>query len=258
MAKSRTNIWIAAWIIFLGVYVMVSRYLGPGQSLTTFGDIAQCCVPLLANAGLLINAGTPHWRRNVFWMLLAVSSTMWMVGQFHWTYYEVYLQQEVPNPDSWDIIVFLRGIPLIAALTLRPYLRRGELRIGLGYMDFTLLLTWWTFLYVYAVLPWMYATPTVEHYDRNFSILTNIQFVVIMAGFALFWWKTRGAWRIVCAHLFGASTLYTVASLMVNRAVTEGTYYTGSWYDLLLLTVFFWYALAGAIAFQKRNQLDAP
>ena len=258
MAKSRTTIWIAAWIIFLGVYVMVSRYLGPGQSLTTFGDIAQCCVPLLANAGLLINAGTPHWRRNVFWMLLALSSTMWMVGQFHWTYYEVYLQREVPNPDSWDIIFFLRGIPLIAALTLRPYLRRGELRIGLGYMDFTLLLTWWTFLYVFAVLPWMYATPTVGHYDRNFSILSNIQYVVIMAGFAVFWWKTRGAWRIVCAHLFGASTLYAVASLMTNRAVTEGTYYTGSWYDLLLLTVFFWYALAGAIAFQKRNELDAP
>jgi signal transduction histidine kinase len=191
-------------------------------------------------------------------MLLALSCTMWMVGQFQWTYYEVYLQQAVPNPDSWDIIFFLRGIPLIAALTLRPYLRRGELRIGLGYMDFTLLLTWWTFLYIYAVLPWMYATPTVEHYDRNFAILANIQYVVIMAGFAVFWWKTRGAWRIVCAHLFGASTLYAVASLITNWAVTEGTYYTGSWYDLLLLTVFFWYALAGAIAFQKRNELDAP
>ena len=153
MVKSRTTIWIAAWIVYLGVYVMVSRFLGPGRSLNTFGDIAQCCVPLLANAGLLINAGTPHWRRNVFWMLLALSCTMWMVGQFQWTYHEVYLQQEVPGLDAWDIIYFLRGIPLIAALTLRPYLRRGELRIGLGYMDFTLLLTWWTFLYVYAVLP---------------------------------------------------------------------------------------------------------
>ncbi len=52
-------------------------------------------------------------------------------------------------------------------------------------MDFTLLLTWWTFLYVYLVLPWMYATPTLEYYDYNFSILTNVQFVVVMAGFGL-------------------------------------------------------------------------
>ncbi len=62
----------------------------------------------------------------------------------------------------------------------------------------------------------------------------------------------------MCAHLFGASTLYTVTSLLTNMALTRGTYYTGSWYDLLLMTVFFWYALAGAIAFQKRNELDAP
>ncbi len=258
MLKSRTTLWIAVWIVFLGAYSLISRSLGPGYALTTFGNITQCCAPLLANAGLLINAGTPHWRRNVFWMLLALSCTMWMVGQFQWTYYEVYLRQEVPALSAWDIIFFLRGIPLIAALSLRPYLKRGELRIGLGYMDFALLLTWWTYLYVYAVLPWMYATPTLVYYDYNYSILANVQFVVVMAGFAIFWWKTRGAWRIVCAHLFGASTLYTIASLLTNLAVTRGTYYTGSWYDLLLLTVFFWYALAGAVAFQKRHELDAP
>jgi signal transduction histidine kinase len=258
MAKSRTTVWIVSWIAFLGFYALVSRYLGSGQSLNTFGNIAQSCVPLLANAGLLINAGTPHWRRNLFWMLLALSCTMWMVGQFEWTYYEVYLRKEVPNPFAGDIIFFLRGIPLIAALSLRPYLKRGELRIGLGYMDFALLLTWWTFLYVYAVLPWMYATPLPARYDYNFTILANIQFVVVMAGFAIFWWKTRGAWRIVCAHLFGASTLYTISSLLTNLAVSRGTYYTGSWYDLLLMTVFFWYALAGGIAYQKRNELDAP
>ena len=243
---------------FLGFYALVSRLLGPGHALTTFGDIAQCCVPLLANAGLLINAGTPHWRRNLFWMLLALSCTMWMVGQFQWTYYEVYLQQAVPSLSAWDILFFLRGIPLMAALALRPYLKRGEVRIGLGYMDFALLMTWWTFLYVYAVLPWMYATPTLEYYDYNFRILANVQYAVVTAGFAVFWWRTRGAWRIVCAHLFGASTLYTIASLVTNLALTRGTYYTGSWYDLLLMSVFFWYALAGAIAFRKRDELDAP
>ena len=85
-----------------------------------------------------------------------------------------------------------------------------------------------------------------------------------MAGFAAFWWKTRGAWRIVCAHLFGASTLYTVAvslASMKTCAIIDGQQeriYTGSWNHLLLLSVFFGRPLAGAIAFQKRNQLDAP
>ena len=106
----------------------------------------------------LINAGTPHWRRNLFWMLLALSSTLWMVGQFQWTYYEVYLHKDVPGLFAGDIIFFLRGIPLIAALALQPHRKRGELHMGLGYLDFALLLTWWTFLYVFVVLPWMYAT----------------------------------------------------------------------------------------------------
>ena len=181
---------------------------------------------------------------------------MWMIGQFQWTYYEVYLHKEMPGLFAGDIIFFLRGIPVIAALALRPYLKRGEMRLRLGYMDFALLLTWWTFLYVYVVLPWMYATPLQANYDFNYNILANLQFLIILTGFGIFWIRTSGAWRTVCAHLLGASALYTAVSLVVNQAVQRGKYYTGSWYDLPLMTVFFWYGMAGVIAYQKREQLD--
>lgn len=258
MQNSRLNAWLlGAWLLFLGVYAVVSHQLGQGASLNAFGNIAQCFVPLLANAGLLVNAGTPYWRRNVFWMLLALSCSMWMMGQFQWTYYQVYLNKDVPGLFAGDIIFFLRGIPVIAALALRPYLKRGELRLRLGYMDFALLLTWWTFLYVYVVLPWMYATPLQANYDYNYNILANVQFLIILAGFGIFWYRTKGAWRTVCAHLFGASALYTATSMFVNLAVAETNYYTGSLYDLPLMTVFFWYGMAGVIAYQKRDELDA-
>ncbi len=259
MQNSRTTVWlVAAWSVFLGIYALVSHHLGEGASLSAFGNIVQCFVPLLANAGLLINAGTPHWRRNLFWMLLALSCSMWMFGQFQWTYYEVYLHKDVPALFAGDMVFFLRAIPLIAALALRPYLRRGELRMRLGYLDFSLLLTWWSFLYVYAVLPWMYATPTQAFYDYNYNILANIQFIVVAAGFGLFWYRTKGAWRVVCAHLFGASALYTVTSFLINLAVEHGKYYAGSLYDLPLMTVFFWYAMAGVIAYQRRGELNLP
>ncbi len=209
MAKPRTSIWIAAWILFLGFYVLVSRFLGPGRSLNRFGDIAQCCVPLLANAGLLINAGTPHWRRNLFWMLLALSSTCGWSGNFNGRITKFTCSEHVPSLFAWDIIFFLRGIPLMAALALRPYLKRGELRIGLGYMDFALLLTWWTFVYVYVVLPWMYATPTLEYYDYNYYVLANIQYVVIIAGFAAFWCAdARRVADCVCASVWCVHVVY--------------------------------------------------
>ncbi len=205
-----------------------------------------------------MNAGTPHWRRNAFWMLVALSCTLWMVGQFEWTYYEVYLHKPVPDLFAGDIIFFLRNIPLIAALAMRPHLKRGEVRIGLGYMDFALLLTWWTFLYAFVVLPWMYATPTVAVYSYNYDVLDFIQHMVTIAGFAWFWLRTQGAWRSVYAHLFGASALYMLTSLAVNVAISHEEYFTGSLYDLPLLTVFFWYAYAGWVAYKKGDKLDAP
>ena len=83
-------------MLILVIYSALSLLLKrSSDSLNTFGNIVQCIVPLLANAGLLLNAGTPHWRRNIFWMLLAMSCTLWMIGQFEWTYYEV--SRDVPG-----------------------------------------------------------------------------------------------------------------------------------------------------------------
>jgi signal transduction histidine kinase len=259
MPISRKTAWLlGAWLAFLGFYTAVSHYLGPGTKLSAFGDVVQCLVPLLANAGLLINAGTPHWRRNLFWMLLALSCTMWMVGQFQWTYYEVYLHKEVPGLFAGDIIFFLRGIPLIAALALLPHRKSDELNVGMGYLDFALLLTWWTFLYVYVVLPWMYATPILEIYNKNYNTLAYVQQFLVLMGFGVCWLRARGAWRKVYFHLFAPTLLYMLSSLVTNLAIAREKYYSGSLYDLPLMTVFFWYGMAGVVAFRKRRELDAP
>jgi len=138
-------------MLILVIYSALSLLLKrSSDSLNTFGNIVQCIVPLLANAGLLLNAGTPHWRRNIFWMLLAMSCTLWMIGQFEWTYYEVYLHRPLPEMYPGDILFFLRGIPMMAAIALRPHLKRGEIQLRFGYLDFVLLLIWWTFLYVFV------------------------------------------------------------------------------------------------------------
>ena len=247
------------WVYFLAVYASVSLILPKeNHALTAFGDLAQCLVPLLANAGLLLNAGTPHWRRNLFWMLLAMGCTLWMIGQFQWTYYELYLHRPVPEIDPGDIVFFLRGIPMMAALTLRPHLKRGEVHVRFGYLDFVLLLAWWIFLYVFIVLPWMYASFSLEQYNNNFIFLQNTQNMLIVFGFGYLWLKSSRAWRIVYANLMAASALYLIASLTINVALESNRYYTGSLFDLPLISSFLWFALAGMIAYQKREELDAP
>jgi signal transduction histidine kinase len=260
MPSSQKIRWLlGAWLILLIVYAAVSFSLQRGnQALSTFGDLVQCLVPLVANAGLLANAGTPLWRRNAFWMLLALSCTLWMTGQFAWTYYEVYLHRPLPIMYPGDIVFFLRGVPIMAALALRPHRRMRELHLRFGYLDFGLLIVWWTFLYAYIVLPWMYAAPSLGPYNHTFNVVTNIQNMVVLFALGFFWMRTAGPWKAIYAHLFGATALYTLSSLTLNVAIDRGEYYTGSVYDLPLISSFLWYALAGVIAYQKRDALDAP
>jgi len=251
---------IGIWLFILIVYTAVS--LSPlrrdSPALVTFGDLVQCVVPLLANAGLLLNAGTPQWRRNLFWMLIALSCTLWMIGQFQWTYYEVYLHKSLPELNGGDILFFLRGIPMMAALALRPHRKRGEIQLRFGYLDFVLLLTWWTFLYAFAVLPWLYASPSIGQYNFNYNLLANIQNMIIVAGWAALWLASNRIWRIVYANLFGGAALYLLSSLVINVGIANGKYYTGSLYDLPLISNFLWFALAGVIAYQNRDKLDSP
>ena len=258
MASSRTYAWIAGVSVsVLGVYASLSLTLPRGETLSAFANIVQCLVPLLANAGLLLNAGTPHWRRNVFWMLAAMSCTLWMIGQFQWTYYEVYLHQPLPDLYPGDIIFFLRGVPLMAALALRPHLKRSEMQLRFGYLDFVLLLSWWIFLYAYVVLPWMYAEPSLGQYNFTYDLITNIQNMVTVAGFGALWLQSKGAWRNVYANLFCADVLYMMSSLTINVGIGLNLYHTGSLYDLPLVASFLWFAAAGLIAYNNRALLDA-
>ncbi len=247
---------VVVWVVILGGYAVCSLTLKPGGSLTTTGDLVQSIVPLLANAGLLLNAGTPHWRRNIFWMFLALGCTLWMIGQFQWTYYEVYLHRPLPELYPGDVIFFLRGIPFMAALALQPHRRRGETGMGYSYLDFALLLMWWTFLYAFIVFPWMYATPSLGHYNYSYNLLTNVQNMLIVGGFGFLWLRAREAWRMVYAHLFAASALYMLASLTLNVAIDEHRYTTGSLYDLPMLASFLWLGTAGLVAYRCGTALE--
>src|SRR5580704_6173615 len=260
MSSSRSiYIFLSVWLLTLATYAGMSFVFPPGsRSLSTFANLVQCVIPLVANAFLLLNAGTPHWRRNIFWMLLALSCTLWMVGQFDWTYYEVYAHQPVPVIYGGDIVFFLRGIPILAALALQPHRRHGDLQLRLGYLDFVSLFTWWTFLYVFVVFPWMYALPSEGQYNFNYDLVTHIQNMVIVGGLAALWLRSKGAWRLVYANLFGAAALYMLSSLTINVAITLHRYSTGSVYDLPLISSFLWFAFAGLVAYRNRAALDGP
>src|SRR5260370_2957198 len=252
-------ILVGIWLAVIGIYALVSiGFAGHPDTVSPLGTLVQCSVPVLANAGLLLNAGTPHWRRNIFWMLLAMGCTLWMIGQFQWTYYEVYEHQHLPTIYGGDIVFFLKGIPIMAALALQPHRKRGEVRLQFGYLDFVLLLTWWTFVYAFVVFPWMYAAPSEAQYNYNYDVVSNVQNMVIVIGLGVLWLKAKGAWRVVYANLFGASAMYMLSSLTINVAISLKKYATGSLYDLPLISSFLWLRVAGLLPDLDAPELDIP
>ena len=184
--------------------------------------------------------------------------TLWMIGQFQWTYYELYLHRDMPDTDPVDIVFFLRGIPMMAALTLRPHLKRGELRLRFGYLDFALLLSWWIFLYIFIVLPWMYAVPSLAEYNYNYVLLHNIENMIIVGGFGYLWLRSSGAWRSgLCQSLRRLRDVHALLPHHQHRSRVQPLLHR----QLVRSSdgfLFLWFALAGFIAYQKRAALDAP
>src|SRR6266699_3336966 len=118
MRASRTTVSLTtAWLLLLGGYSAVAVWMPAGAGRSAFGDIFQCVLPLVVNSALLRNAITPNWRKNAFWMLLALGCSLLLGGQSIWTYIEVYQHRSLPEPFIGDIVFFLHTVPMIAALT---------------------------------------------------------------------------------------------------------------------------------------------
>ncbi len=252
---SRGNWYIAAaWLILLGGYLAVCEWVPAGAARISAANIFLCLMPLLVNGALLINAVTPDWRKKSFWMLLALGCSLWMAGQTIWTYVEVHQHRHVPFLFNGDIVFFLHAIPMIAALTLQPH-KQAEDRNSLhGYVDFGLILCWWMYLYVFAVIPWQYVVMDDKNYVRAFATISLLENLVFIGGAALLSRKTTGQWRRTYAHLAGAKAVYVIRFLLVELVVGRGNYTRGSLYDLPLLVSFLWVGTAGIFAYLNRGE----
>ena len=187
------------------------------RGLTAFGDIFQCLAALFACVGLMMNSSLPERRTRLFWLLLALGCATWFVGQSIWTYFEVILRKETPNPFIGDVILFLHPVPMIGALALKPHDRRDDLNVHTGYLDFTLLLVWWVYLYLFVVIPWQYIAPNVQTYGFMYDHLAAAENLLLAVGFAAADRIARRENGAKSMPIFSARRFYT------QRALTSRT-----------------------------------
>jgi diguanylate cyclase (GGDEF)-like protein len=219
-----------------------------GIGLTAFGDLTQCALLLCATLFFLSNIRTSYKKAQLFWSLMALGCGMWLCTQILWTYFEVLLRQDTPNPFVGDVVLFLHVVPMMAALVVQPHIQRNNHSLRLVSLDFFLLLTWWLYLYLFIVIPWQYVSPNEAAYGRSFDLLYACEQIVLIVGVGLVWKRSHGAWHTVYGQLFKAALFYSVGSILASVAIDYHQYYTGSLYDVPLVAAMAWFAVVGFMA----------
>lgn len=254
----RSKLWLLAIVALAGGHAIAASLLPRGFALTFVSDMTQL-VLLLAGVIVLVpnilnNQGRVRW----FWSFMTLGVGLWFGYQALWNYFEIWLRTDVPDLFLIDIILFLHLVPMMAAVALQPQHKADERTTRFGTLDFSLLLIWWIFLYLFAVIPWQYVSPDRAAYNQNLNALYLVEKIVLLGGLAISWVRSSSrSWRIVYAHWFGATLLYSLSSYLANWALGKNLYYSGSLYDIPLVASMAWVTGAGLVAFKLRPEQES-
>lgn len=230
-AWSKWLTWLACAVGVL--YAPVTLVVRPSFALTAFGDIAQLILAALVTAAFAVPVFHTRGRVRSFWLLMAMGMACWCVSQSIWTYYELVKRIDVVDPSIQDIVLFLHLIPMMAALATLPH-KPVKMPPVIPY-SLTMLAIWWMYLYSYVVLPWQYVFKDFNRYGKEFNALYTIEDLVFMAVLCAWAWRSSGAWRALYRRLFLGTLGYMISSLVINAAIDDRRYYTGSYFDLPLI-----------------------
>ncbi len=248
---ARTKLWVCLLVALVLAQTAASLLMPRGDALTIASDLIQGTLLLVATAAFLPNTSRsrcPTFQIRLFWILMSVGMLFWLTYQGMWNYFEVLKRQDVPNPFLGDIVLFLHLVPMIAAVAVLPHLREDDRDERIRMLDFTLLLTWWVFIYVYAVIPWQTVQVDEAVYSANFNFTYLTEKLVLLVALAILAYTAQGGWRQLYGQLLGASALYASSSYVANWAIGHKLYYSGSIYDIPLTVSMAWMGAAPLLA----------
>lgn len=226
------KVLLSAAVLLTAVLSAACLILPRGLAVAGVSDIVCGALMLCALFSFLWNGLKSSGRLRWFWMLQAAGWVLWFSDQVCWIVFDLVLKKKLPAMYPADALLFLAGAPMIAGLLLRPHRQTSERSARLGLLDFLLLLLWWFYLYVSFVVCWQYVSPNEDKYNWNFDLLSGAETVLLAGILLLFWKESSGLWKKFYAFFCGAVVFNGIAFFVLNRAIEQGVYYTGSWYDI--------------------------
>lgn len=250
MRPLRRHRWFAAAAGITLAFAAVSLTAHRSFGLTVFADFFGLAIMLATAAVLVANAVRGPRQERSFWSLIALGYSLWVSNQMAWCYFEIIRRQSLPDPFSFDIILFFHAVPMIAAVAWRPDIRKKDGKVLLSLLNFVMLLGWWIFLYAFIVFPYQYVRLDVVRYNEYYDTLYLLEYALLIAVLALAAWTSSAGWRKLYLHFLGATLAYAVGSQLLDRAIMAHSYYSGSLYDVLFILPLAW---MGAVCLSARD-----
>jgi signal transduction histidine kinase len=211
---------------------------------TAFADLSQFFVGGFIAVVAVGNAIRSRGAARVFWLLMSIGFLLWFADLGLWAYYEVIAQTGVPHLTFGDTLLFLHLVPIVAALGARPEQPTDPVGRHRTWLDFAVLLTYWLYFYALMVMPYEYVNPDLPTYNFNFDLVDKVGHWTLMIALAVAFVRSRGPWRRVYLLFTLASLSYAVFSDIANLAIDQDKYYSGSPYDILLVSTMCSFAYA--------------
>ena len=247
---ARTKIWVAVLVGLVLAQTAASLLMERGKALTIVSDLIQarsCWLRRLlsspisrARAARVFNPSFLDSDELGDALLAGLPRNVELL--------EVLKRQDVPEPFLGDVVLFLHLVPMIAALAVLPHLREDERDERVRMLDFALLLIWWVFIYVYAVIPWQSVQVDEPTYSANFNFAYLTEKLVLLVALAVLAYTARPRLAQLYGQLLGASALYASSSYVATWAIGRKLYYSGSIYDIPLTVSMAWMAAVPLLA----------
>jgi signal transduction histidine kinase len=244
MGVFRRQRWFVAAAGISLAFAAVCLTAARGPRLTAFADIAGLVLMLAGLGVAAANAWDRPRHERSFWALIAIGFLCWIANQAAWAIWQTILHRPIPDPFVFDIILFFHSVPMFAAVAWRPDLQNKDGKVVLSLLNFLMLLGWWVFLYAFIVFPHQYVLLNVPTYDFYYDLLYGVQNGLLLAILITSVLTSSGGWRRLYLHYLAAFALYSINSQLLNRAIADSSYYSGSLYDVPLIAAVAWVTAA--------------
>jgi len=223
----------------LGVLLAVllaALFVPKSFGLAVFGDSLQFGLLVASTFFTFRNSLHTHSRTRIFWLLMFTGSLLWSISTGVWNVYELWLNRPVPDVAIVDFLLFVKVVPLTAAIAVAPDQPRDVSFRAFGLLDVFVLIVYSFYLFAFGVFAYRLLPGARPAYDFYFNLADAMgnQVLVVAAGIAVLR-AAQGHWRNLYRLYFFSAACYGIASNLSNFAIDAGRYYTGSSYDVPLV-----------------------